>query len=325
MPNVLAVVEQRDGALRKVAEEVLVAAKLVADGVNGQVHALLIGGSADAAVALGGFGAEQVYAVEGAALAQYVPDVYAATAADRVRGGGYFAVIFGATSQGKDLAPRVAAKLDLPLAADATALAVENGELVITRPVYAGRAFARLTLAAEPRLVSIRPNTFRAQPAQAAGRVERIQASGDTGAARTKVREVRAAGGGKLDVGEAPIVVSGGRGMKGPEHWNLLEELRDALGANAALGASRAVVDAGWRPHGEQVGQTGKTVSPQLYFAVGISGAMQHLAGMRSAKTIVAINKDPDAPIFKIADYGLVGDVHEVLPRLTEEIRKIRR
>jgi electron transfer flavoprotein alpha subunit len=325
MPNVLAIVEQRDGALRTVSDEVLAAAKLVADGVSGQVHALLIGGTADAAATLGGFGAEQVYVTDGDALTHYVPEVYTATVADRVRGGDYFAVIFGATSQGKDLAPRVAAKLDVPLAADATALAVENGELIITRPVYAGRAFAKVTLAAEPRLVSIRSNTFRAQPAQAAGKVEKIQASGDAGAARTKVREVKAAAGGKLDVGEAPIVVSGGRGMKGPEHWKLLEDLRDALGSNAALGASRAVVDAGWRPHGEQVGQTGKTVSPQLYFAVGISGAMQHLAGMRTAKTIVAINRDPDAPIFKIADYGLVGDVHEVLPKLTEEIKKIRR
>jgi electron transfer flavoprotein alpha subunit len=324
MANVLAVVEQRDGALRTVSEEVLAAAKQVADGVGGQVHALLFGGNADAAASLGGFGAEQVFAVAGDDVAQYVPDVYAATVADRARGG-YFAVIFGATSQGKDLAPRVAAKLDVPLAADATALAVDGGELVITRPVYAGRAFAKVTLAAEPRLVSIRPNTFRAQPAQGAGKVERIQASSDAGAPRTTLREVKAATGGKLDVGEAPIVVSGGRGMKGPEHWNLLEDLRDALGASAALGASRAVVDAGWRPHGEQVGQTGKTVSPQLYFAVGISGAMQHLAGMRTAKTIVAINRDPEAPIFKVADYGLVGDVHEVLPKLAAEIRKLKR
>src|SRR5690606_5304038 len=138
------------------------------------------------------------------------------------------------------------------------------------------------------------------------------------------VREVKAASGGKLDVGEAPIVISGGRGMRGPENWHLLEALRDAIGPNAALGASRAVVDAGWRPHAEQLGPTGQTVSPRLYFAVAISGAMQHLAGMRSSGTIVAINKDPDAPIFKVADYGLVGDVTEILPRLTEEIRKAR-
>jgi electron transfer flavoprotein alpha subunit len=262
-----------------------------------------------------------VIVAEGDGLDDYSPEVFAATVAERAKD--YFAVFFGASSQGRDLAPRVAAKLDVPLAGDATGLDVDGGELVITRPVYAGRAFAKVTLKGEPRLVSIRPNTFRPQESQAAGTVETSAPVGEAASARVKVRETKAASGGKLDVGEAPIVVSGGRGMKGAEHWNLLEELRDALGSTAALGASRAVVDSGWRPHGEQVGQTGKTVSPQLYFAVGISGAMQHLAGMRSARTIVAINKDPDAPIFKVADYGLVGDAHEVLPKLTEEIRKL--
>ncbi|MGH7463800.1 MAG: electron transfer flavoprotein subunit alpha/FixB family protein, partial [Longimicrobiales bacterium] len=190
-------------------------------------------------------------------------------------------------------------------------------------PVYAGRAFAKVVLNAEPRIVSLRPNTFRPQEAPAAGTVESISVS--AAQPRVKVREIRTAKGAKkMDVGDAPIVVSGGRGLRGPEHWPHLEALRDALGSSAALGASRAVVDAGWRPHAEQVGQTGKTVSPQLYFAVGISGAMQHLAGMRSARIIVAINKDPDAPIFKIADYGLIGDAHEILPVLAEEIRKAR-
>jgi electron transfer flavoprotein alpha subunit len=326
MAKVLAIVEQRDGALRRISEEVVTAAKKLADGLGGEVHALLIGeaGMGDAASVLGRFGAAKVMVAEGAGLDAYLPEVYAATVTERARAG-YFAVVFGASAQGRDLAPRVAARLDVPLAADATGLDVVDGELIITRPVYAGRAFAKVVLHGEPRLVSVRPNTFRAHESRAAGTVESVSAVGDAASSRVKVREVKAASGGKLDVGEAPVVVAGGRGLKGPEHWNLLEQLRDALGASAALGASRAVVDAGWRPHAEQVGQTGKTVSPQLYFAIGISGAMQHLAGMRSAKTIVAINKDADAPIFKVADYGVVGDAHEVLPKLTEEILKIGR
>jgi electron transfer flavoprotein alpha subunit len=321
MANVLAVVEQRDGALRRVSEEVVSAARQVADATGGVVHALLIG-NADRADSLGRVGAEKVI-VAGDDVRSYAPDAFTATVADHVRGGDYYAVIFGASSQGRDLAPRVAARLDLPLAGDATGLDVQDGELVITRPVYAGRAFARVVLRGQPRLVTVRPNVFRPQESAAAGAVERIALS--EAPARVTVREVKAASAGRLDVGEAPIVVSGGRGLRGPEHWNLLESLRDALGSNAALGASRAVVDAGWRPHAEQVGQTGKTVSPQLYFAVGISGAMQHLAGMRSATTIVAINKDPDAPIFKVADYGVVGDAQEVLPILADAIAALDR
>jgi electron transfer flavoprotein alpha subunit len=323
MTKILAVVEQRDGALRRISEEVVTAARKIADGVGGEVHALLIGpaGSGSAAASLGRVGAAKVLVAEGAGLEQYAPEVFAATVAAQAKD--CWAVVFGASSQGRDLAPRVAAKLDVPLASDATALAVEGEELLITRPVYAGRAFVQVVLKGEPRVVSVRPNTFRPQESQAAGDVENIALGGDPASSRVRVREVKAASGGRLDVGEAPIVVSGGRGLKGAENWNLLEDLRDALGSTAALGASRAVVDAGWRPHAEQVGQTGKTVSPQLYFAVGISGAMQHLAGMRSAKTIVAINKDPDAPIFKVADYGVVGDATEVLPRLTEEIRRV--
>jgi electron transfer flavoprotein alpha subunit len=325
MANVLAVVEARDGALRRISQEVVTAARLVADGIGGQVHALLVGGgAADAAGELGRFGAGKVLVAEVPGGDGYVADVFAATVAAQARQGGYHTVLFGASAQGRDLAPRVAAKLDVPLAGDATGLAVEDGELVITRPVYAGRAFAKVVIRAEPRLVSVRPNTFRPKEAAGGGTVEQVAAAaGDESASRVKVREVKAASGDRLDVAEAPVVVAGGRGLKGPENWNLLEDLCSALGSTAALGASRAVVDAGWRPHAEQVGQTGKTVSPQLYFAVGISGAMQHLAGMRSARTIVAINKDPDAPIFKVADFGIVGDAQEVLPKLTEEIRKV--
>ena len=318
--NVLAVVEQRDGTLRRSAAEVVTAAKTVADAQGGTVHALLIAPAGTDASSLAKYGAEVIQLASGDGADRYDPDVFAATVAERVKAGDYFAVLFAAGAQGRDLAPRVAAKLDVPLAADVTGLSIDGGELVITRPVYAGRAFAKLVLNAQPRLVSVRPNTFRPKESPATGTVENVSVAAVQ--PRVKVRETKAAEGAKLDVADAPIVVSGGRGLRGPEHWALLEGLRDALGSTAALGASRAVVDAGWRPHAEQVGQTGKTVSPQLYFAVGISGAMQHLAGMRSARTIVAINKDPDAPIFKVADYGLVGDAHEVLPALTEEIRK---
>jgi electron transfer flavoprotein alpha subunit len=320
MARILAVAEQRDGVLRKVSEEVVTAARSMAEALGVEVDALVFGksGSAGQAGSLGRFGAARVLTAEHDSLTS--PDVASQLVHDTARADDYFAVLFAGSAQGKDLAPRVAAKLDVPLASDAVAFTVENGELTITRPVYSGRAIARVTLQAEPRLLSLRPNVFRPQERPAAGTVQSVTAPNV--APRVNVRELKAAAGARLDVGEAMLVVSGGRGLKGPENWHLLEALRDALGPNTALGASRAVVDAGWRPHAEQVGQTGKTVSPQLYFAVGISGAMQHLAGMRSAKTIVAINKDPDAPIFKIADYGLVGDLSEILPRLTEEIRK---
>jgi electron transfer flavoprotein alpha subunit len=238
-----------------------------------------------------------------------------------IREGGFSAAVFPATAQGKDLAPRVAALLDVPLAADVTDLDASGGAVTAVRPVYAGKAFARVAFAASPAMVSIRPNAFQPVERAAAGAVEAF--TPQVSSAGSRVVGFSASGGGQMDVAEASVVVSGGRGMKDPENWALLEELRDALGSAAALGASRAVVDAGWRPHGEQVGQTGKTVAPKLYFAVGISGAIQHLAGMRTAGTIVAVNKDPDAPIFQVADYGIVGDLFDVVPRLTEEIRRI--
>jgi electron transfer flavoprotein alpha subunit len=324
MANILAIAEQRDGVLRRISDEVVTAARTIADAVGAQVHAVVLGpsGTAAGAVALGRVGADVIHVAESDELAQASPEAATDSIAELIRAGDYYAVVFGGSSFGKDVAPRVAARLDLPLAGEVTELSVEGGELLLTRPVYAGRAFAQVVLNAPTRLLTIRPNVFRAQERAAAGEVRPLAVPGDAAGRRLKLREVQAAAAGKLDVAEAPIVVSGGRGLKEAGNWHLLEDLRDTLGARCALGASRAVVDAGWRPHAEQVGQTGKTVSPQLYFAVGISGAMQHLAGMRSARTIVAINKDPEAPIFKVADYGIVGDALEVLPKLSEEIRK---
>jgi len=326
MADVLAFAEQRGGEIRGVSGEAVSAAALVAPGLGGEVHALVLGGPGVSAAAggLGRFGAAVVAVAEHEALSDYDGHTYAKAVVAKISHGGYAAVIFPATTLGKDLAPRVAALLDVPLAGDVTGLDVAGGALTALRPVYAGKAFAHVRLNASPAVVTIRPNVFQPTERPAAGRVELFAPSPDPRGPRVKVLERKAAGDGALDVAEATFVVSGGRGMKDLSNWHLLEALRDAIGVGAALGASRAVVDAGWRPHGEQVGQTGKTVAPKLYVAVGISGAIQHLAGMRTSGTIVAVNKDPDAPIFNVADYGIVGDLFEVLPRLTEEVRALK-
>jgi electron transfer flavoprotein alpha subunit len=318
--RILAVMEQRDGALRKVSHEALAAARRLADADGGTVDALVLGaGPVDGTDSLGRFGADRVLTATHPDFRLYQPDGFAATVG--AAAAGYSAIVFAATATGRDLAPRVAARLKVACATDVTALAADGGAVTVTRPVYAGKALQRARLTATPAVVSVRPNTFPAaefgRPGQAA--VVEVPAF----ATRVTVKEIKAPAEAALDVSEAPIVISGGRGLKDPANFKLLEDLAAAFG-NAAVGASRAVVDAGWREHGAQVGQTGKTVSPGLYIAVGISGAIQHLAGMRTAKTIVAINKDKDAPIFKTADYGIVGDLFEILPRLTDEVRKVR-
>lgn len=324
MGDVLAFAEQRGGAIRGAAQEVTSVAASLAQDLGGVCHALVMGrpGTAATVSGLSEFGATVVKVAEAEELSDYSAEAYAAVVADVVRGGDYAAVVFSASSMGRDLAPRVAALLDVPLATDVTVLSGDGGAVHAVRPIYSGKAFATVGFDASPALVSIRPNAFGASSVPVEGVVETLDVT--VPEARVRIVDFKAAAGASLDVSEATVVVSGGRGMKGPENWSLLEELRDALGTDAALGASRAVVDAGWRSHGEQVGQTGKTVAPKLYFAVGISGAIQHLAGMRTAQTIVAVNKDPDAPIFGIADYGIVGDAMEILPRLSEEIRALK-
>ncbi len=323
MTSILAVTEQRDGVLRKVSLETLAAARQLADAMNGggaTVDAVVFGeGDVKGADELGGYGADRIQTANHAEFARYAPDGQAAVL--EVLGRSADAIVFAATATGRDLAPRVAARLGVACATDVTAFGVEDGKLVATRPVYAGKALQKVRLTASPAVLSIRPNTFPATEVAKAGAIESV--SIPEFSRRVTVTGTKAPEGGVLDVAEAPIVVSGGRGLKEPANFRLLEELAAALG-NAAVGASRAVVDAGWRDHAAQVGQTGKTVSPGLYVAVGISGAIQHLAGMRTAKVIVAINKDKDAPIFKVADYGIVGDLFEVVPRLTEEVKKLR-
>ncbi len=324
MSDVLAVAELREGALRAVSRETMAAARGIADSIGGSVDGIALGppGTADAVIELGRFGADRILVAEDDAFRHYHSDAWLRALEQVVGEGEYAAILLPASVLGKDLAPRLAVRLDLPLATEVTEIAVEDGIPVVTRPVYAGKALARVAFAAAPALISIRPNVFSAQTRTASARVETIAIPAEP--RRQRVVGIERAEREKLDVSEATVIVSGGRGMQDPSNWGILEELAEALGPEATIGASRAVVDAGWRPHAEQVGQTGKVVSPDLYFAIGISGAIQHLAGMRTAKLIVAVNRDPDAPIFSVADYGIVGDLFEIVPRLTEEIRKAR-
>ncbi len=324
MSNVLAVLEQRDGALRKVSHEVVTGARRLADALGGGVGVdalVLAAGPVRGVDQLGGFGADRVVTLTNPAFGSYAPEGYARVIADRVKTSAYGAVVFAASATGKDLAPRVAARLGRPLVQDITDVSVAGGAVTVLRPVYAGKALLKVRVAGTPAVLSLRPNVFTPVQRPKAGAQESAVVDGSAG--RVVVKQIKAAPAGTLDVAEAPIVVSGGRGLKEPANFKVLEDLAAAFGGRAAVGASRAVVDAGWRPHADQVGQTGKTVSPTLYIAVGVSGAIQHLAGMRTSKVIVAINKDKDAPIFKVADYGIVGDLFEVVPKLTEEIKKL--
>jgi electron transfer flavoprotein alpha subunit len=327
MANIFAFVETRGTDVRKVGLEAVTAARMLADkSGGGEVHALLMGPAGIAAKAsqLGQHGADVVIAVEHAGLANYNPEVATATAAERIKSGGYRAAIFSTSAQGRDVAPRVAARLGVSVVTDVIAFEVEGDTIVVRHPINIGKVIATLAMSGKPAVIAMRPNVIAPAQNAKAGRVEAAQPAIDPASARVKVIETRQGGGGKLDLAEAPVVIAGGRGLKAAENFKLVEDLASAFG-NAAVGATRAVTDDGWRPHSDQIGQTGRLVSPELYIAVGISGAVQHLAGMRTSKTIVAINKDKDAPIFKVADYGIVGDVFEVVPALTEAIREAKK
>ena len=322
--KVAVVAETKAGAVRKIALEMLAEARRLADEAGGAVGAVVIGPcSAGEAERLAQHGADRVVYVTGAALETYAPEAYAEAVKLAVASLTPEVLLFGATGQGRDLSARAAARLGAGLASDCVGFEWKDGGLVARRPIFAGKAFARVAFgAARPCVASVRPNTF--QPAAAdAGRSASVEpiALGDGVKVRARVVSFEATEGGVADLTEANIIVSGGRAMGGPENFELLRKLCKVLGAT--LGASRAAVDAGWIDHSYQVGQTGKVVNPTLYFAVGISGAIQHLAGMSSARTIVAINKDKEAPIFKVATYGVVGDLYQIVPALTEEFAKL--
>jgi electron transfer flavoprotein alpha subunit len=316
--NILVYLEEHDGALKRASLEALTAAQsLRGDSITG----VIVEGSEATIHTADSYGMTRCLNVKGDGMAADANDRIALAVAKAAQACDASIIVLPATAQGKDIAPRVAVKLEAGLLPDCVALEIENGTLIAQRPVYAGKALIKIKATTPTAVVTLRPNVFTAkQGSTASVQIETLDV-----AVPSETRSARVVGTskneGSMDVLEADIIVSGGRGLKGPEHFHLVESLARSLGA--AVGASRAVVDAGWRPHREQVGQTGKTVSPSMYVACGISGAVQHLAGMSSSKVIVAINKDKEAPIFKVADYGLVGDVFEILPKLTNKISAV--
>lgn len=316
---ILTFAETRGAALRRSSLEAVSEARRLADASSGKVVSVLIG-EADAAAAssLSAHGADKVIRFAAPGFASYSSESYGRAMAKAVESEGPSAVLIPYTAMGKDLAPRVAALTAAGLVSDCSSFDLVSGRLLAKRAQYSGKMVATFSWKSPVQIATLRPNVFALTPPQAGRACEVVAAEVDAGA-RAKVREFRAKEGGKKELAEARVIVSGGRGLKAAEHYKLIEELGSAMGA--ALGASRAIVDDGWVGHSFQVGQTGKTVSPTLYIACGISGAIQHLAGMSSSRVIVAINKDPEAPIFKVANYGIVGDLFEVVPALTLEAR----
>ncbi len=320
--NVLVIAEQRGGVLKKVTFELLGVGAALASRLGGSVEAALLGSGLDnLSEALAQHGAAKVYLADDPGLARYSSEGYCNTLAALIQTIQPAIVLAGATAMGKDLAPRLAARLGVGLASDCTDLEIDNGRLLATRPIFAGKALAKVKLNGDPQMATVRPNVLPV-PAPDASRTPTVQpVAAVVDRIRARVVDIVSAGVGEIDVAEANIIVSGGRGVGGPEGFAPIRSLAKTLGA--AVGASRAAVDAGWIEHSHQVGQTGKTVTPNLYIACGISGAIQHLAGMKTSKVIVAINKDPEAPIFKVANYGIVGDLFTVVPLLEQELKAL--
>ncbi len=316
--------EQKEGSVRPVSLQTISRIRRLCDDQERELIVVLLGEeTSDAVDTVSRYGPDRVITGEGKPFSRYSTDGFAKAIIEVLESHDAEGVFMGATSRGKDLSGYLAGKLDMACATEITEIESENGEVPMKRPIYAGKAFENLVPAGEPVLATLRANVFEAEErGDVDVETSALDVSFNEDDLLSVVEKFRPSEGERKELTEADIVVSGGRGLKGPENFDIIEELADVLGA--AVGASRAVVDAGWRPHEEQVGQTGKTVSPSLYIACGISGAIQHIAGMRTSKVIVAINIDPEAPIFDLADYGIVGDIFEVGPALIDELKSLK-
>lgn len=323
MRNVWVLAEHTDCKLKRVTFELLTRGREICAAVGGTLCAVLIGAGVESMVPDLQKWASKVWVVDHPPLENYTPDAYAKAMTTLFEKERPIMLLLAASSNGRDLAPKLAARFDGALASSCTEVVMDGGRLVAVRPVLGETAFVRVGFKSPLQIMTVRPNVIPvAEPESPSnGTVEKVDVTFDEKDLRTKVLEVTKAAG-KVELTEASIIVSGGRGMGGPENFKMLEELADVLGA--AIGASRSAVDAGWRPHSEQVGQTGKVVNPTLYIACGISGAIQHLAGMKTSRWIVAINKDPEAPIFKMANFGIVANLFDVVPKLAEEIKVMK-
>lgn len=317
--GVIAITEQRDGRFRKVSYEVVSEGRRIADGLGCPLTAVVIGSSVDALAAeVKTYGPDAILVLDAPELEDYRTDAYTNVLAAWIPTADPAVILTGATSQGKDLAARLAARLDAGLAMDCTAVVLQDGVLTCTRPMFGGKIFAEVQIQGSPQIIAVRPNVMGITESPKESVIEKP--APQLGEIRTAVVDKLMEAGSKVELTEADVIVSGGRGTGG--NFAPIEDLAAAL--NGAVGASRSAVDEGWRKHGDQVGQTGKVVSPALYVACGISGAIQHLAGMSTSKVIVAINKDPEAPIFSKADYGAVGDIFQILPAVTAAVKKLK-
>ena len=319
MRRTLVVVEVKDELIRNVSFEALSAAQKID---SAEITAIVLGSSEPQFVSsLAEYGADKVYVISDDRLKQYTPDGYLQALAQLVDGVKPDVILMGHTAIGKDVSPRLATKLGIGLISDVTHIELEENEIIFTRPIYAGKAFQKKKIISGTIFATIRPNNIPLLEADSSRTAETITFNPTITDIRTIVKDVVQKSVGGVDLTEAKVIVSGGRGVKGEDGFKLLDELAESLGG--AVGASRGACDAGYCDYSMQVGQTGKVVTPDLYIACGISGAIQHLAGMSNSKIIVAINKDPEAPIFSIADYGIVGDLFDVVPMLTEEFKKL--
>jgi electron transfer flavoprotein alpha subunit len=316
--SVLIFIDSSEGHVKKASLEAMSYGSAVAKQLNTTAEGVVLGSITDDLSSLGKYGVKKIHHVSNDSLDHFDSQVYTNVIAQVAEATGAKLIVFSNNMDGKAIAPRLSARLKAALVSGAVALPDTSKGFVVRKNVFSGKAFANISLDTDIKIIALNPNAYKVETSE--GTAEIVSFTANVPSPKTKITAVHKASG-EVPLTEAEIVVSGGRGLKGPENWGIVEDLAHAL--HAALACSRPVADAHWRPHNEHVGQTGIAIAPNLYIAIGISGAIQHLAGVNRSKTIVVINKDPEAPFFKAADYGIVGDAFDIVPKLTEAVKKL--